>query len=400
LAPGAQAEPLTFTDAIARAAAEGPTIDARSAALEAAERSIRPAGQLPDPQLVLSLQNVPIDGPDAFSLGRDFMTMRSVGIMQEMPSGAERRARRAMAEAEALRVEATLDVARLQARLGAARAWIDLYFAERRVAILNRIAEEARALAQAARARLAGGAGSVDDAIAAEIEAARIEDRRADLAAAAISARAELRRWLGEAADQALAAEAPRFAIEPERLREHLRTHPELAAFQAEDASAQANLRMARAERAPDWSWSLMYQKRGEAFSDMASVEVRIGLPLFQGSRQQPIIDARRADVGRVAAERRAAEREHGAILEAQLAEHAAVSANVARINEVRLPLARRRAAAAAGAFAAGGMSATEMIVARRDMLEAELENLELEQRRAALGAAMTLQYRYGETLP
>jgi outer membrane protein TolC len=130
----------------------------------------------------------------------------------------------------------------------------------------------------------------------------------------------------------------------------------------------------------------------------MASVEVRIGLPLFQGSRQQPIVDARAADVARASAERRGAEREHEAMLEAQLAEHAAISANLARMREVRLPLARRRAEAAAGAFAAGRMNATDMIAARREMLEAELENLEFEQRLAVLGAAMTLQY--GEDLP
>jgi outer membrane protein TolC len=67
-------------------------------------------------------------------------------------------------------------------------------------------------------------------------------------------------------------------------------------------------------------------------------------------------------------------------------------------MREVRLPLARRRAEAAAGAFAAGRMNATDMIAARREMLEAELENLEFEQRLAVLGAAMTLQY--GEDLP
>lgn len=398
LAPAAYAQDLSFTEAVARASAEGPTVNAGSAAVEAARREGRAAGQLPDPQLVLGYQNVPVDGPDAYRLDRDFMTMQSVGIMQDMPSGFERRARRAIADSQTGRAEAGLDVARLEARLGAARAWINLHFAERRIAVLDRMAEEARALAAAARARLGGGAGSVDDAIAAEIEVARIEDRRADLAATVVAARADLRRWLGAAADQALSAQAPAFAIDPEQLRGHLRHHPELASFEAEEAVAEANVRLARAERAPDWSWSVMYQRRAPEFSDMASVEVRIGLPLFQPWRQGPMIDARRADAVRVEAERLAAEREHSAMLERQLAEHASTSANLTRARDTRLPLAQRRAEAKQGAFAGGTATSDQLVAARREALEAQLDVLDLEQRLAALGAALTLQY--GEMVP
>lgn len=396
--PAAYAQDLSFSEAVAQANAEGPTIEAGGAGVEAARRERRAAGRLPDPELVLGLENVPIDGPDAYRLDRDFMTMQSIGIMQEMPSGFERRARRAIADSEAMRAEARLDVARLQARFGAAQAWIDLHFAERRIAVLDRMGEEARALAAASRARLGAGAGTVDEAIAAEIEAARIEDRRADLTAAVTAARAELRRWLGEVADRPLAAGAPAFAIDAEHLREHLRRHPELASFEAEEAVAVANVRLARAERAPDWSWSLMYQRRAPEFSDMASVEVRIGLPLFQAWRQGPMIEARRADARRVEAERTAAEREHGAMLERLLAEHASTTANLARARETRLPLAQQRADAAQGAFAAGTATSDRLIAARRDALEAELDVLDLEQRLAAIGAALTLQY--GEIAP
>lgn len=393
LAPTAHARDLSFSDAVARAAADGPTIEARASAVRAAELSVRPAAQLPDPQLVLGLQNVPIEGPDAHRLDRDEMTMQAVGLMQDMPSGPERRARRAMAAAEASRAGAELELARLEARLDAARAWIGAYHAERRVEILSRLAREARAAAEAARARLAAGGGSIDDAIGAEIEAARIDDRNADARAATIAARAELRRWLGNAADAPLANQAPTFAIDANQLREHLRHHPGLVAFQAESEFADANLRMARAERAPGWSWTAMYQRRDDSFGDMASIEFRIGLPLFQAWRQGPLVEARRADQARVAAERVATEREHEAMLEAGLAEYAATQANLERAQITRLPLARQRAEAAAGAFASGSIGAAQLIAARRDALEAELEAVDLSERLAALGAALTLQY-------
>jgi outer membrane protein TolC len=398
LAPAAYAQDLSFSDALERAASEGPTIVARRAAVDAATRGIGPAGALPDPELVLAIENVPATGPDRYRLNRDEMTMQRVGVMQEMPSFAELGARRAMARAEAERAGAGLELGRLEARLGAAQAWIGLFYAERRVVLLERLQIEARASAEAARARLASGAGSVDEAIAAEIEVARLEDRGAEASASVVAMRAELRRWIGVAADQPLGEAPPEFEIDAETLRNQLRRHPALAAYDAETDVAQAGLRMARAERWPDWSWELSYGRRDPALEDMASVEVRVGLPLFQPWRQGPLIDARRADVARVGAERDATLREHEAMLEAGLAQHAALAASVARARDVRLPRSRQRAEAASGAFAAGNSSASELIAARRDALEAELDLLMLEERLAMTGAALTLQY--AETSP
>lgn len=388
--PIAHAQELSFSDALARAA-EGPSVEAGRASARAAELAVGPAGQLPDPELVLGVENVPVSGIDRYRLDRDEMTMQRIGIMQEMPNGLG--ARRAMAEAQAERASVDLDLARLEARLGAAQAWIALHYAQRRTAALAQLLNEAQASAAAARARLSSGAGSVDDAIAAEIEAARLEDRVATLHADAARARAELRRWIGDAADEDLSASAPTFEIDPEHMRQHLRRHPELAAFNADEDAAEAGLALARAERRPDWSWELSYGRRDPSFGDMASVEVRVGLPLFQPWRQGPLVAARRADLARVGAERSAVEREHASMLEGWLAEYAATSSNLDRARDIRLPLARRRAASAMGAFGAGTTSTRVVIEARRGLLEAELELFDLEERRALIGATLTLQY-------
>jgi outer membrane protein TolC len=280
----------------------------------------------------------------------------------------------------------------VDAQLNAARAWINTYYAQARIHVLTRLGRDAHAQGQAARARLSAG-GGVDDAIAAEIEAARIEDRTANANAAAIAARAELRRWIGVEADEMLSTDAPVFVIDAGQLRHHLETHPALAAADADEAMAAADLRAARADRVPDWSWQAMYQHRDPAFGDMASIEVRIGLPLFQPWRQGPLIDARRADQASAAANRVAIEREHSATLESGLAEYAATEANLARARDTRVPLARQRAEAAASAFAAGTISSMQLIAARRDALEAELDLIDLEERLALVGASLTLQY-------
>ena len=398
LAPSAaHAQGLSFSDAVAHAAAEGPTIDAGASGVAAAQHARRAAGRLPDPQLVLGLENVPVDGPDRYRLNRDEMTMRRVGVMQEVPSGPERGARRALADVDIERAHAGLDVARLEARLGAADAWIKLYYAERRVSVFNRLAAEARVSAQAARARLGAGGGGLDDALAAEVDAARVEDRKGEATAAVEEARAELRRWIGAEADEPLGENAPTFAIDPVQLRDHIARHPALAQYAAERDAAEAQLRLAQSGRWPDWSWEVSYGRRAPELADMASVEVRIGLPLFQPWRQQPEIDARRDDVNRADAQRQAAERQHVATLESQLAQYQAYSANLERARATRLPLARQRAEAATQAYAGGSQSIAQLIAARAQALEAEMDALDLEERVATLGAEMTLQYA-GET--
>ncbi|HWA21924.1 MAG TPA: TolC family protein [Caulobacterales bacterium] len=392
LAPTAHAQELSFSDAVAQAATEGPTIDAGTSGVQAATRARRAAGRLPDPELTLGLDNVPVDGPDRYRLNRDSMTMQRVGIVQTVPSGPARSAQRAVADADIARAQAGLDVARLEARLGAADAWIKLYYAERRVAVIAILVEDAHASARAARARLSGG-GGVDDALAAEVDAARADDRLSDAKAAVTAARAELRRWIGIGADEPLAAAEPSFAIDPGMLRDHLQHHPALAQFAAERDEAQAQLRMAQSDRWPDWSWELSYGRRAPELSDMASVEVRIGLPLFQPWRQQPVIDARRAEVDRADARRDAAEREHVAMLESNLATYQAATANFDRARQTRLPLARQRAEAANAAYGAGSSSIATLIAARAQALETEMDVLDLAERVATLGAELSLQY-------
>src|SRR3546814_7191835 len=48
----------------------------------------------------VGVENYPISGPNAGRFGADFMTMTKVGVMQEVPNAARRRAEVASASAE------------------------------------------------------------------------------------------------------------------------------------------------------------------------------------------------------------------------------------------------------------------------------------------------------------
>lgn len=136
---GAAAEPLTFDAAIERATEAAPAVRASEAGTRASEASAVAAGRLPDPTLSASIENFPVSGPPAFRPGEESMTMARVGFEQAFPNPAKRRAQRNRAYAEIGTARAGAAVAAQDVRLSTALAWIDLYYAKRRLAQLERL---------------------------------------------------------------------------------------------------------------------------------------------------------------------------------------------------------------------------------------------------------------------
>ena len=83
-------EPLSLEAAVDRALEIAPQVGVRSANFDAMQALAVSAGRLPDPELVVGIDNLPVTGADAYSRTRDFMTMRKVGVMQEFPAASKR----------------------------------------------------------------------------------------------------------------------------------------------------------------------------------------------------------------------------------------------------------------------------------------------------------------------
>lgn len=90
---------LTLDEALRLAENNAPSLTAQDAKIQAATSAAIPAGELPDPKLLLGVQNYPIGGADRWSIDQDFMTMQVVGIRQEMPNSDKRKARIEVADA-------------------------------------------------------------------------------------------------------------------------------------------------------------------------------------------------------------------------------------------------------------------------------------------------------------
>ncbi len=135
---------LTFEHALGLSQARSQQLVAQNHATAAARDMAVSAAQQPDPVLKLGINNLPINGPDRFSVTRDFMTMRSVGLMQEFTREDKRLARSMRFEREAQASEASRAQALAQLQRDTAIAWLDLYYQERMLALVKAQRDEIR----------------------------------------------------------------------------------------------------------------------------------------------------------------------------------------------------------------------------------------------------------------
>lgn len=372
--------PLALDEAVQIALAASPQLAATAAAHEAATAASISAGRLPDPELIVGVDNLPIDGLERYSLTDDFMTMRKVGVMQAFPNGRKRASQRERATAAVSVAQSQEQQARLEIARATADAWFACYIAQLVLGKLQALRPEVELQAQAARAALASGRGSTVDALAAQSAISELDDRLLEAQREVHVTRAQLAQWIGAEAQRAFAA-APALDEQPvarDRLLASLHRHAPLLTFEAQQTLARSEIDLARAEKRSDWSAQLAYAERGPAFSDMVSLEFRVGLPLFSRYRQDPVIRAKRAELTQIEAEREAELRMHTAEVLNMLATWETANRRIGLYEHERLPLARQRSQAALAGFQAGRIELLQVVASQVAEIELQLGYAEL----------------------
>lgn len=386
------AEPLTFDAALQRAQSEAPSLKGREAGVTAAQSAAIAADRLPDPTLDLGIKDFPVTGPDAGRLNRDNFTMRTIGVSQQFINPAKRHARAARAGADIGIAEAEVEVEARNVRLETALAWIDLYYSERRLAQLKLLDESLTDLQATVTARLTSGSARPSQAFEPEQLRAQVSDRRSALVAEIAKARARLARFTGDP-NPSVVGSPPDFTINRERLLANVGNLPGLKALDAQTASMDAETRLARADKQPDWKVSAMYGRREPRFGDLVSVGVSIDLPFFGRKRQDPKIVARANEAERARFERMAGEREIVAALESDLAEYAMDNARLENARNNLVPLARRRGKLDFDSYGAGTVDLGTALLTTLSVAEAEVDLLDREAEVAREAVRITMIY-------
>jgi len=392
VAAAAHAEPLTYAAALDLAERSAPSLQGSRLRVDAARAASRAAGRLPDPKLSVGIQDFPVSGPNAGRFNADDFTMTRVGVMQDVPNAARRRAEVAGASAEVGVAQAETLVEQRNVRVATALAWIDLAYAERRLATLDNLVDGLKDLWNGQPASIASGASRP----AVGLEPARLQavfaDRRSELVAAVAKARAELTRWTGDPAPTT-AGDAPHYEIDPATLHAAIERHPRLVTTQAAERKAEADVDAARAAERPDWGFEVSYGRRDPMFGDLVSAGVTVSLPLFKGTRQEPVIAARVADRNRVRVEREDRRRALVAALDGDVADHVMHHDQWRRSVEVLVPTAEQRAHLEVTSYGAGRAGFEDVRMALTDLADARLGALEREAMVARDGARILLTY-------
>jgi len=396
LASAAVAEPLTFGRALDLAERQSPLLQASDASIRAAQFEAAASGHLPDPKLTIGVDNYPVSGPMRGSLEGDFMTMQRIGFMQEVPNSAKREAQVRVAAANVSTSEAAQRITQWRVRLATAQAWLNRFYLERKLELLDGLAAENASLASILNAQVTSGRSEAVESIEQRQELARLEDRRDDLQRDIAKATAALAQIIGPGAGDPLVGAAPDMSVDAVHLRERVDKHPDLQAIAAAHAAADADVNTAKAEKRPDWGVEVSYAKRGPQFGNMVSVQFTVGLPFFASTRQDPIITSKAMQRSRVAAEHEAMRLDREGELDADLAARDALLRQLQRSKSQSIPLAEQRVALLTSAYGAAKANLATVFVARRDLLDERLRAVDLQSQLDAITAKLYFTFDAG----
>jgi outer membrane protein TolC len=376
----AQVQDLSLAEAQRLAVERSPQLTANDAALRATDALATAAGRFPDPVLKLGIDNLPVNGPDRLSLSRDFMTMRRIGLAQEITATDKRRLKVDRVNDDARRIRAEREVGIATIRKEAAMAWLDRYYAQATLDLLHEQAEEIRAQIHASETAFRGGRGSQAEVFAARGALGLIDDRLQQAERQVRNAKLMLARWIG--GDDAVRPLAPvnRNAYAVDVSDDHrVDRHPQLAVLQAQVKAAETEVRQAHANRNPDWTVEAGYQRRGSAYSDMVSFGVSIPLPLNRANRQDRETLAKGGAAEELRARLADALSVHEAELAVALSDWESASKRTARLTSEVVGAAALRAQATLTTYRAGKSDLAAVLAARRDEIDARLQAVSAE---------------------
>ena len=386
---------LTLGNAQRQAVERSSMIAAQDSAVTAARQMAVAAGQLPDPVFKFGIDNLPADGADRFSIGRDFMTMRRIGVMQELTGIDKRQLRSARVELDAAKTLEEKNSLIASIQRDTAVAWLERYYAEAMATVVADQLKQSRLEIEAAEGVYRAGRGSQVDLFTARSALVMIEDRASELARRIRSAKANLSRWLGDAAEAPLAGQPPLDSVrlDPQALDTQLGHHPQIAVLARQEDIAAADVRLAQANKKSDWTVEVSYAQRGSSYSNMISVGVSIPLQWDQKNRQDREVYAKLALVDQARALKVDALRAHVAEIRSMLIEWQSGRDRQNRYQRELIPLAGERTEAALAAYRGGKASLPDVLAGRRNEIDVRLQALQLEADTARLWAQLNFLF-------
>jgi cobalt-zinc-cadmium efflux system outer membrane protein len=370
---------LTLEEASRLAMVDQPLLAGREATIEAEQQRAIAAAQLPDPKLSGGLKELPIDTAEAFSVRRDNFTEFTVGVSQEF-TRSEKRHLQGTRQSQAADVDrAALDNDKRAVRRDTSLAWLDVYEAEQAYHLTQRLIDEAALQVGALEKDYTAGKASQADWLAAKVEAGLISDKAHDWLHHALRARDGLARWIGDAARRPL-AESPTLPALPTALPNLVARsdhHPVIGGIDRQIDATTTDIALARQGYKPDVSVELYFAYRPD-FADFVGVQFTVPLPYLTKNRQDRDLAAARQQSRAMEERKRDVLRELHAQVSQDYVDWQHFSQRIAEFDTAIIPDAQHRVDVARGAYAAGRGGFDAVLLARRSLIDVQLQKLAL----------------------
>ncbi|MES2663747.1 MAG: TolC family protein [Pseudomonadota bacterium] len=351
------------------------------AEIKAVKIMSKAAYELPDPLLTFGIDNLPIDGEDKFNLSNDFMTMRRIGIMQEMTRKQKRQLRSEQFVQQAQLILAKKNEAITRIERDTALAWLKLYYADAMFKKINTLKKAYENNTKATEASYRAGKNTAAEALQTHVLATQLKNKSDALQRQIKTAHIDLERWVGKTEVITLHSLPNIYSLnfESNNLKSHLLNHPEIIVLSKKIDIANTEVQLAQANKKSDWSLELSLQQRGSAYSNMVSLGASIPLQLDQKNRQNNQVIAQQFLVEAALSERDETLKKHIAEIQSDIETWHELNERKKRYQKILIPLIKNQTQSIMAAYQGGKSTLLDVLQARQTEIEIDIEVLELE---------------------
>lgn len=368
----AVSEPMSLDEAVRRAVARDPQLQAEQEGVRAAQARVRQAGVRPNPEIGLDVENFAGTGGQRSFSGAEL----TLGVTQKVELGGKREARIGVAErsvevAAMTRAELLRDVV-----TQTAATYAEAASASRTHDSLRDQIDDLERIVGLLKRRAAAGAAPLADATRAEIDLVRARSELAAAKAQTDAARGRLALLVGIAADSlVLPASMPAedtgtasYAV----LEAGLTRHPRLARLTAIQRERAAQLAAETTLSTPDLTVGVGVRRR-EGEGDTGFV-VSAAMPLQIFDQNAGNIDAAKSELARSSAELDSARRKLALEFQTAYADGNAACDRANRLVQDIVPATRRVLAETETGFSKGRMTALALLDAVKAKASAQID--------------------------
>lgn len=349
------------------------------------------ARQLPDPKLKFGIENVPVQGSNSHRFTREGMTMQRISVMQEYVSEDKRDRKAETILAQSASSAAKAEVIRTTLQKTTAQAWLDLALSQKVLTTAQKLVDETERQVGVQKATVASGSSPASSVVDIRMSLLGMEDKVTLAQRDVALAQTRLLQLTGKQIDKT-SGTLPRYQrlpADPALLEQNIGQHPEVIEAVREADVAKARSAQSAVAAKPNVGVEVFYAHRADDYDDMAGVMFTVDLPMFKSQRQDKDLAADMSRSMEANDQLALANRERVALVRTLVAQYQAAQTLWLRQQDEILPLQRQRLSLVEAQYRSGQSTLSDLLNARRTLLDTELTAHSAEKNVAETWAAI-----------